>query len=196
MNDVQKNFKKQINKGLKDLKKKDKNAYYEYVKWNHIDDVEERQGEEKRDKIYKAVTAPFKLLLQFLRIIIPTLIIIGLIMTINNANKSSNNDINKLQMNQSQINTSVNSKNSLELIDTKPVVEKSHVYISGTIRNNTEKKYSYVIVEINLYDASGSQIGSTSDTVENLMPGDTWKFKAICTEKEAKSYKIVRIRGL
>ena len=66
-------------------------------------------------------------------------------------------------------------------------------YVSGVIKNNTNKKYSYVQVEINLYDGSGAQVGSTLDNINNLEPGGTWKFKAIVIEDEATEAKVAGI---
>lgn len=66
-------------------------------------------------------------------------------------------------------------------------------YVVGVIKNNSNKKYSYVQVEINLYDESGAQVGSTLDNLNNLEPGGTWKFKAIVIEDEATEAKVAGI---
>ena len=69
-------------------------------------------------------------------------------------------------------------------------------YIEGTIKNNTDKKYSYVQVTFNLYDESGAQIGTAIDNINNLEPNGTWKFKALGSEgKNVASYKFVEITG-
>lgn len=65
--------------------------------------------------------------------------------------------------------------------------------ICGVVENNTDRQYSYVGIEINLYDASGVQIGSTLDNVNNLEPGGKWKFHAYVLEGEAVSYKIKNV---
>lgn len=70
MNNVQKNFKKQMNKGLKELRKNNKDTYNDYMKQNHLDNVQARIAEEKRDKISKAITTPFKVILKIFEIII------------------------------------------------------------------------------------------------------------------------------
>jgi len=46
MNEVQKNFNKQMESELKRIKKKDKDDYHEYIKWNHLDDSKSRLTEE------------------------------------------------------------------------------------------------------------------------------------------------------
>ena len=71
-------------------------------------------------------------------------------------------------------------------------------YIEGTIVNNTDKEYSYVQVEFNLYDADGAQIGTSLDNINNLEANGTWKFKAIgafADEKSVASYKLIDITG-
>ncbi len=68
-------------------------------------------------------------------------------------------------------------------------------YVVGTVKNNTDKEYSYVQVEINLYDDSGAQVGSTLDNTNNLEPGGTWKFKAVIMEDNATKYRIKDISG-
>lgn len=86
-------------------------------------------------------------------------------------------------------------KPNLELIDHKSTSDSFSSYIEGTIKNNSGRDYSYVQVEINLYDKDGAQIGSTIDNVNNLEAGATWKFKAIVLESNVASYKIKDITG-
>jgi N-acetylmuramoyl-L-alanine amidase CwlA len=71
----------------------------------------------------------------------------------------------------------------------------SSKYIAGTVKNNTNKQYSYVQVEINLYDDAGNQVGSTLANANNLEPGGTWKFKAPIIEEKATKYKVKDVTG-
>lgn len=69
-------------------------------------------------------------------------------------------------------------------------------YIQGEIKNNTEKTYSYVQVTFNLYDASGAQIGTAMDNINNLEAKGTWKYKALAyVTEDVASYKFVEITG-
>lgn len=68
-------------------------------------------------------------------------------------------------------------------------------YITGTIKNNTNKEYTYVQVTFNLYDADGAQIGTALANINNLEANGTWKFKAIGTTEEPASYKLADITG-
>ena len=68
-------------------------------------------------------------------------------------------------------------------------------YVIGSIKNNTSKRYSYVRVEINLYDGALAQVGSTVDNTNNLEPGGIWKFKATILEDSVRKYKIINVSG-
>ena len=73
-------------------------------------------------------------------------------------------------------------------------------YIEGYIQNNTEKEYSYVHVEFNLYDEEEALIGTASDTITNLEANGKWKFKAsslLTSDETTKvaSYKLKEITG-
>lgn len=87
------------------------------------------------------------------------------------------------------------AKPDLEIIESKTESDSFTRYIVGTVKNNSKKQYSYVQIEINLYDKSGNQVGSTFDNLNNLEPGATWRFKAIILEDNAASYKIKGVSG-
>lgn len=86
-------------------------------------------------------------------------------------------------------------KPQLELLDAKSESEDFARYVVGTIRNNSERSYGYIQVEINLYDDSGAQVGSTLDNANNLEPGGIWKFKALITDDRATKFKVADITG-
>lgn len=62
--------------------------------------------------------------------------------------------------------------------------------ITGILKNNSSKQYSYVQLEFNLYDGAGIQVGSTIANVNNLEPGASWKFNAPILDSEAVSAKL------
>ncbi|RJE47924.1 hypothetical protein A7K50_01390 [Dehalobacter sp. MCB1] len=69
-------------------------------------------------------------------------------------------------------------------------------YISGTLKNNTKKLYSYAQITFNLYDSNGNQIGMALANVNNFEAGGTWKFKAMGMGGESNdvaSYKFVDV---
>lgn len=70
--------------------------------------------------------------------------------------------------------------------------------IEGSIKNNTNKQYSYVQVTFNLYDSEGAQIGTALANINNLEANGLWKFKAIGSLGDGKSvasYKLMEITG-
>ena len=69
-------------------------------------------------------------------------------------------------------------------------------YIEGEIKNNTNRKYSYVQVEFNVYDSNGVQLGSAIDNINNLEANGTWKFKAFSFDNNSQdvvSYKVIDV---
>jgi len=51
LNSAQKKFRKEMDKGLKNLKKHNEEAYYKYLAQNHLDDPRQRQKYEAKEKI-------------------------------------------------------------------------------------------------------------------------------------------------
>lgn len=85
-------------------------------------------------------------------------------------------------------------KNKLEVLNSDIKTGKyGERNVIGTIKNNTDKQYGYVEVEINLYDNSGSQVGGTFANTQNLEPNGIWTFKAPIIYEDARSYKIKKI---
>ncbi|QJW47858.1 zinc ribbon domain-containing protein [bacterium BFN5] len=91
--------------------------------------------------------------------------------------------------------TQSQAKADLELVEHKAINEGSLSYVTGTVKNNTKKNYGYVQVEVNLYDESDAQVGSTLANTNNLEPGGVWKFKALVMQKGNYKYKIKNISG-
>lgn len=83
---------------------------------------------------------------------------------------------------------------SLRLIDFNwETSEHGSKYIVGSIRNDTDKKYTYAQVSFNVYDTADAQVGSAMANINNLEPNVTWKFKAIVIEKSAVKAKLAQI---
>lgn len=85
-------------------------------------------------------------------------------------------------------------KEDLELISYENLSEGMLRYVTGQVKNNTDKNYSYVQVEIKMYK-DDTVIGSTLDNMNNLGPGETWQFKALITDDACNKYKIVGVTG-
>ena len=52
-------------------------------------------------------------------------------------------------------------------------------YVEGTCKNNSSKEYNYLQVEFICYDNAGNNLGNAIDNTNNVLSGDSWKFKAI-----------------
>jgi len=68
-------------------------------------------------------------------------------------------------------------------------------WATGKIRNNTDRTYSYVQVQIGLEDAQGNLAGSTMDNVNNLRPGQIWSFRALVTDDNVETWRIEDVTG-
>jgi hypothetical protein len=86
-------------------------------------------------------------------------------------------------------------KPDLELVESHAVHEKYSGFIAGTVKNNGNRSYSYVVVHINLYDNDGNQVGSTLANTSNLEASGTWKFKALVITDNVTRYKIVNVES-
>jgi hypothetical protein len=66
-------------------------------------------------------------------------------------------------------------------------------YITGSVKNNSDKSYKYAQISFMLYDDDDAQVGSAFANINNLESNGTWKFKAIVLEKTAKKAKFAKI---
>lgn len=85
-------------------------------------------------------------------------------------------------------------KNSpLSLIDWRLVVNlrSSDQYmdkrIVGTVKNNSEKKFSEVKIEFTVFDEEGNQIGIVFSNDYDFKPGGIWKFEIPVTSDVGKA---------
>lgn len=86
-------------------------------------------------------------------------------------------------------------REDLEVLNVKGINEDYVSYASGTIRNNTDRTYDYVQVEINIYDLHGNQTGSTMANCNNLEPHRKWKFKAVVLERGRYTFEVKNVTG-
>lgn len=97
---------------------------------------------------------------------------------------------------------STNPKEELVLLDGhKGQRDGDYTYeVIGSIKNNTDKEYSYVAVEFYAYDADGNMLDTCIANNSGLEANGTWKFRASCwltdgNAKQVKSYKLKEITG-
>ena len=71
-------------------------------------------------------------------------------------------------------------------------IEESVEYESptfrGEIKNNTDRKFSYVEINIILYDKDNAQVGTAWTNTSSLKAGGTWKFEAASFDANAADY--------
>lgn len=106
------------------------------------------------------------------------------------AQKQSVRELQELQRKNDEAN-----RPDLEVLNYKAINEGYSSYIVGTVRNNTDRIYSYAQVEINIYDKHGNQTGSTMANVNNLEPHTKWKFKALVFQEGRYTYAIKGVSG-
>lgn len=63
-------------------------------------------------------------------------------------------------------------------------------YIEGVVINDSDRTYSFVSVEFAIYNDRDERIGTASDSINNLKPGDRWRFKAspLISDEEGTIY--------
>lgn len=59
--------------------------------------------------------------------------------------------------------------------------------IIGTVKNNSEKKFSEIKIEFTIYDEDGGQIAIVSSNVYDFKPGGIWRFEIPVTEDVEKA---------
>ena len=74
-------------------------------------------------------------------------------------------------------------------------IDKYSSYVHGSVTNNSNQTLSYVVIKFNLYDNYNNQVGDTLDSVNNLLPHTTWKFKAYATKDNASKAKLIELKA-
>ena len=71
-------------------------------------------------------------------------------------------------------------------------LESWDVKITGELKNTSGKDFSYIQIEISVYDANGIKIDTAYANESGLAKGETWRFNATTfnTEDEPHSYKV------
>lgn len=70
-------------------------------------------------------------------------------------------------------------------------VDNEYSYeITGTLKNNTSKDYSYVAVEFYVYDTEGNMLDTCLANNSGLEANGTWNFTATCFFADGDSNKV------
>jgi len=71
--------------------------------------------------------------------------------------------------------------------------EFGNLVIKGTAKNVSSSNLSYAEIKVKFYDAAGNLIDTSLDNINDLGPGETWKFEVMylgMDTENVKSYKI------
>jgi len=101
---------------------------------------------------------------------------------------------------ESENNNATSTTEALTLLDGHSGdVESQYSYkITGTIKNNKDRDYSYVQVEFYAYDVAGNLLDTCLANNSGLEANGTWKFEASCffangNAKDVATYKLKEI---
>ncbi|WP_214084217.1 FxLYD domain-containing protein [Methanoculleus sp.] len=66
------------------------------------------------------------------------------------------------------------------------------IYVVGTAKNIGDERISWGSIEVKFYDRQGNLVGNGADMIQDLDPGETWKFRAMYFDVDGAvdSYKI------
>jgi hypothetical protein len=67
--------------------------------------------------------------------------------------------------------------------------------ITGVVKNNTNKTYDYLQISFTLYDVDGNVVDTAFTNINNVKPGQTWKFEAMYFEESAVRWELDEIAG-
>ena len=86
-------------------------------------------------------------------------------------------------------------KPDLELLESSGSSNDFSTSNTGRIRNNTSQKYTYVQVLFNVFDSNQNRVGTALSNINNLGPGEVWKFKAIYFGTGGERFNLNKIEG-
>jgi hypothetical protein len=69
-------------------------------------------------------------------------------------------------------------------------------YVTGSITNSSEHRFSYLVVKIELFDGNRKVVGNVADAVLDFGPGQTWNFEAgIISDDAVAAAQVQEIKG-
>ncbi|MCL6590705.1 MAG: FxLYD domain-containing protein [Firmicutes bacterium] len=93
------------------------------------------------------------------------------------------------------IATPMPKKPDLELLSDEVTSDDYCSYITGQVKNNSAKEYTYAEIRFTLYDESGAEIGTAMDDISNFEAGGIWNYKALVTKAGATQYSFKELSG-
>ena len=114
-----------------------------------------------------------------MKILFGVLLFLCLIVIFSNHSGTSTNDA-PTQANVVTPHVPKDPQSCLTLVSHKFTAEEYSESITGTIKNNCDRRFGYVQITFKLYDEHDNVIGTALANQSSLDAGETWKFKAHC----------------
>lgn len=77
-----------------------------------------------------------------------------------------------------------------ELSEVTVEEENGVKHVVGVLKNNTDKEKSFIQISFPYKDADGNKLGTASAAVNDLGPGETWKFKAVVLDTTTEGIQV------
>jgi hypothetical protein len=69
-------------------------------------------------------------------------------------------------------------------------------YVTGSITNSSDHRFSYLVVKMELLDKNGMVVGNVADAIQDFGPGQIWNFEAgIVSDDTVASAQVKEING-
>jgi len=88
------------------------------------------------------------------------------------------------------------SNGDLVLLEWQFVEGEHWPEVKGVVANNTDKKFSMVVIKFALYDNQGYRVGEASDYIDSMGAGQKWKFAAMVIDEAATRVEPVDLKGI
>lgn len=83
-------------------------------------------------------------------------------------------------------------------LDGKPkgvIDEYGYMTVTGRVKNNTRKNYTYAQITFIITNNAGEQVGSALANINNLEAGQAWRFRAVSLATGGTRFKLGEISG-
>jgi hypothetical protein len=69
-------------------------------------------------------------------------------------------------------------------------------YVTGSITNSSDHRFSYLVVKLELLDRNGMVVGNVADAIQDFGPGQIWNFEAgIVSDDAVANARVREING-
>jgi hypothetical protein len=69
-------------------------------------------------------------------------------------------------------------------------------YVTGSITNSSDHRFSYLVVKLELLDRNGMVVGNVADAIQDFGPGQIWNFEAgIVSDDAVANARVKEING-